>query len=106
MYQKLISWPTGSAMDPIYILDSSPFYQVLARSLLDKAVAKACMHILHLTLVLLNKLRCHTLFKFSQSDYLIQIVDVNSHTEWQTVQIQISWLLQKSTDLDLHCLIR
>ena len=25
----------------------------------------------------------------SQSDYLIQIVDINSHTEWQTVQIQI-----------------
>ena len=29
---------------------------------------------------------------FSQSDHLIQIVDINSHTEWQTVQIQISWL--------------
>ena len=23
----------------------------------------------------------------------------------QTVQIQISWLLQKPTDLDLHCLL-
>ena len=43
---------------------------------------------------------------FSQSGYLIQIVDINSHTEWQTVQIQISWLLQKPTDLDLHCLQR
>ena len=31
----------------------------------------------------------------SQSDYLIQIFYINSHTEWQTVQIQISWLLQK-----------
>ena len=41
---------------------------------------------------------------FSQSDYLIQIVDKNSHSDWQTVQIQISWLLQKPTDLDLHCL--
>ena len=41
---------------------------------------------------------------FSQSDYLIQIVDINSHTQWQAVQIQISWLLQKPTDLDLHCL--
>ena len=60
-----------------------------------------------LTLVLLNKLRRHTFFKFfSQSDYLIQIVDIKSHTEWQTVQIQISWLLQKPTDLDLHCLLR
>ena len=39
----------------------------------------------------------------SQSDYLIQIVDINSHTERQTVQIQISWLLQKPTDLDLQC---
>ena len=27
-----------------------------------------------------------------------------SHTDWQTVQIQISWL--KPTDLDLHCLHR
>ena len=43
---------------------------------------------------------------FSQSDYLIQIVDTNSYTKWQTVQIQISWLLQKPTDLDLHCLQR
>ena len=25
----------------------------------------------------------------SQSDYLIQFVDTDSHTEWQTVQIQI-----------------
>ena len=30
----------------------------------------------------------------SQSDCLIQIVDINSHTEWQTVEIQISWPLQ------------
>ena len=57
-----------------------------------------------LTLVLLNKLRCHA--HFSQSGYLIQIVDINSHSEWQTVQIQISWLLQKPTDLYLHCLQR
>ena len=40
---------------------------------------------------------------FSQSDYLIQIVDINSHTYWQTIQIQISWFLKKPTDLDLHC---
>ena len=60
-----------------------------------------------LTLVMLNKLRC--LIKIlivSQSDYLIPVVDINSYTEWQTVQIQISWLLQKLTDLDLHCLQR
>ena len=31
---------------------------------------------------------------FSQPDYLIQIIDINSHTELQTVQIQISWLLR------------
>ena len=31
---------------------------------------------------------------FSQSDYLIQIFYINSHTEWQTVQIQINWLLR------------
>ena len=42
---------------------------------------------------------------FSWSDYMIQIVAINSHTKWQIVQIQISWLLlQKPTDLDLHCL--
>ena len=39
---------------------------------------------------------------FSQSDDLILIVAINSHTQWQTVQIQISWLLKK----DLHCLQR
>ena len=48
----------------------------------------------------------HPLLNFSQSDHLIQIVDINSYTEWQTVQIQISWLLQKPADLDLHCLQR
>ena len=31
---------------------------------------------------------------FRQSYYLIPIIDVNSHTLWQTVQIQISGLLQ------------
>ena len=48
----------------------------------------------------------HPLVIFSQSDYLIWIVALNSHTQWQTVQIQISWLLQKPTDLDLYCLQR
>ena len=48
----------------------------------------------------------HPLLIFSQSDYWIKIVDRNSHTDWQTVQIQISWLFQKPTDLDLHCLQR
>ena len=48
----------------------------------------------------------HPLLIFSQSDYLIQVVDKNSHSKWQTVQIQISWLLQKPTDLDLYCLQR
>ena len=38
---------------------------------------------------------------FSQSVNLSQIVDTNSNTEWQTVQIQI-----KPTDLDLHYLLR
>ena len=41
---------------------------------------------------------------FSQSVYLIWAIATNSNTKWQTVQIQISWLLQKPTDLDLHCL--
>ena len=43
---------------------------------------------------------------FSQSDDLIRIVAINLHTLWQTVQIQINWLLQKPTDLGLHCLQR
>ena len=46
----------------------------------------------------------HPLLIFSQSGNLIQIVDINSCTEWQTVQIQISWLLKKPTDLELNCL--
>ena len=37
----------------------------------------------------------HPLQIFSQSDYLIKVVDTNSNTEWLTVQIQISWLLAK-----------
>ena len=32
----------------------------------------------------------NTFLIVSQSDNLIQIVDINSHTEWQTVQIQTS----------------
>ena len=48
----------------------------------------------------------HPFLIFSQSNYLIQIIDIDSHTQWQKVQIQISWLLQKQTDLDLHCLQR
>ena len=43
---------------------------------------------------------------FSQADYLVLIVAINSQTYWQTMQIQISWLLQKPTDLDLHSLQR
>ena len=58
-----------------------------------------------LTLVMLNNVKMpYPLLIFSQSDYLINVVDTNSNTEWQTVQNQISWLLQKPTDLDLHCL--
>ena len=41
-----------------------------------------------------------------QSDSLIQIADIHSHSKWQTVQVQISWPLQKPTDLNLHCLQR
>ena len=46
----------------------------------------------------------HPLLIFNQSGYLILIIAINLHTWWQTVQIQISWLLQKPTDLNLHCL--
>ena len=61
-----------------------------------------CM--IYLTLIMLNKLRCHAkLLIFSQSEYLIQVVHTNSNTSCQIVQIQISWLHQKPTELDLHC---
>ena len=39
-----------------------------------------------LTFVMLNKLRCHAHIIFSQSDFLIQIVNINSHTQRQTVR--------------------
>ena len=48
----------------------------------------------------------HLFLIFSQSDYLIQIVDINSHTQRQTVKIQIIKVLQKPTDLALHYLQR
>ena len=44
----------------------------------------------------------HPCLIFSQSGYLIQIIAIDLHPWWQTVQIQISWLLKKPTDLDLH----
>ena len=47
-----------------------------------------------------------SLLIFCQSIYLMQIVNANSNTEWQTVRIQISLLLQKSTFLDVQCLQR
>ena len=64
------------------------------------------IHNAPLTLVLLNKLRCHTLFKFSANQITCSDCWYKFNTEWQTVQIQISWLLKKPTDLDLHCLQR
>ena len=38
----------------------------------------------------------------NQPDDFIQIFDTNSHSELQIVLTQISWLLHKQTDLDLH----
>ena len=62
----------------------------------------------NLTLAMQNKLIClnmsFPLLVFSLSDYFIQVIDTNSNTDWQTVQIQIIWLLEKPTDLDLLCL--
>ena len=55
-----------------------------------------CLEIILLviTIAILNMKMPHQLLilVFSQSDYLIKFVDTNSHTYWQTVQIQISWL--------------
>ena len=48
----------------------------------------------------------HPLLIVSQSDFLVKVVDTNSHAERQIVQLQISWLLQKPSDLDLHYLQR
>ena len=60
----------------------------------------------HLTLVMLNKVRCYARFWFPANQITWSgFFDRNSHFQWQTVQIQISWL-QKPTDLDLHCLLR
>ena len=36
----------------------------------------------------------HQFLLVNQSDYLTQTVDIKSHAEWQTVQIQISWHLR------------
>ena len=55
---------------------------------------------------MLNKLRCHAQFycqpiRLLDSDYWYKF------TYWMTkLQFQISWLLQKLTDLDLHGLLR
>ena len=72
---------------------------------LSRAMDLAIKDSLNLTLVMLNKLPCPLLI-FSQSVYLIRVVDTNSNTEWQAVQIQIRpvgfWLLQKPTGLDLQ----
>ena len=48
------------------------------------------VYLIPLTLALLSKLLSPFLI-VSQSDYLIQIVVINLHTEWQTVQIQIGF---------------
>ena len=45
-----------------------------------------------LTLVMLNKKMPHPLLIFSQSDYLILVVDTNSNTKRQMVQIQLIWI--------------
>ena len=48
---------------------------------------KQCFLSFHwLTLGLLNKMP-HPPLILSQSDYLIQIVNINSHTEWQLIGI-------------------
>ena len=49
-----------------------------------------------LTHVMLNKLRCHTHFYFfSQLDTLIQVADINSHSEWQKANLSGSVLFAK-----------
>ena len=44
----------------------------------------------------------------SRSDFLVRsaVLGIDSHTQWQAVRIRIWWLLQRSTNLDLHCLQR
>ena len=52
---------------------------------------------------------CYLLLLISnpgQSDFFIKVVDINSHTWWQTVQIQISWLLDTSVAFYTVCLGR
>ena len=62
-------------------------------------------HVFILTLVMLNKLRCHAWFQFLANQITNDPGCWYNFTYWQTVKIQISWLL-KPTDLDLHCLPR
>ena len=65
-----------------------------------------CRLLLLTDLAVFNPCRdTRSLLIVSQSDSLIQIVVINSHSESQTVQILISWLLNKPADLDLHCLL-
>ena len=54
---------------------------------------------------MLNKLPRPLLIS-SQSNYLIQTNDINLYSKRQTEQIQISWLVNKPADLDLHSLQR
>ena len=37
---------------------------------------------------------------------MIPINAMDSEAAWKTVQIQISWLLMKPADLDLHCFLK
>ena len=64
------------------------------------------LHLKQIQMLLTQIKMLHPLLTLSQSVSLIQIFDTNSHTDRQTVQIQISWLLKKPTDLDLHCVQR
>ena len=41
---------------------------------------------------------------FSQSGYLIQVVDINSHTDFANSADPDQLASEKPTDLDLHCL--
>ena len=75
--------------------------------ILDIEVPKPQKNSQTLTFVMLNKLRCQPISDFQPT----RLLDLDcwykfTYLKWQAVQIQTSWLFQKPTDLDLHCLQR
>ena len=68
----------------------------------------SCSHVYwsYLTLVMLNKLRCHTHFLLSANQIIWSRLLIQIHTLNDRQCRSRSVVLQKPTDLDLHCMQR